>query len=167
MMHTSDEQQEATSVELKPYTERGFAKTAVSAVIALLRLFLSDTLAKRVACIVLLAAGMPDSRIAVLTETGERTVRRYRKELSNAAAEEDVTRLLSIKKPSRTRSKTWGMQEEILDEIDRHNCRTRQEAAQIIKEKFGIELSVTAVGKLLKKGGSSNGSADHSQPKQT
>lgn len=31
-------------------------------------------------------------------------------------------------------------------------CRTRQKAARIIRDKSGTELSVTAVGRLLKKG---------------
>ena len=62
--------------------------------------------------------------------------------------EEDVAKLLSIKSGSGKKSKTFEFEAEILKEIEKNNYHTRQQIADMIKEKFHIQISVSAVGRL-------------------
>ena len=116
-------------------------------VIQFLQFFLPVTLAKRLVAIVLLAAGIPVPRVTELTGLCDRSTRGLLKSMQ----EEDVDKLLSIKRGSGKKSKTFGHEAEILKEIEKNNYHTRQQIADMIKEKFHIQVSVSAVGRLLKK----------------
>ena len=116
-------------------------------VIQFLQFFLPVTLAKRLVAIVLLAAGIPVPRVTELTGLCDRSTRGLLKSMQ----EEDVAKLLSIKRGSGKKSKTFGLEAEILKEIEKNNYHTRQQIADMIKEKFHIQVSVSAVGRLLKK----------------
>ena len=65
--------------------------------------------------------------------------------------EKDIESLLVIKGGSEQKSKISGVVEEILKELEQNNYHTRQQIADMIKEKFQIQISVSAVGKFLKK----------------
>ena len=65
--------------------------------------------------------------------------------------EEDIGNLLVIKKGSGQKSKISGVEAEILKELEQNNYHTCQQIADMIKEKFQIQISVSAVGKFLKK----------------
>lgn len=116
-------------------------------VIQFLQFFLPVTLAKRLVAIVLLAAGIPVPRVTELTGLCDRSTRGLLKSMR----EEDVEKLLSIKSGSGKKSKTFEFEAEILKEIEKNNYHTRQQIADMIKEKFHIQVSVSAVGRLLKK----------------
>ena len=116
-------------------------------VIQFLQFFLPVTLAKRLVAIVLLAAGIPVPRVTELTGLCDRSTRGLLKSMR----EEDVAKLLSIKSGSGKKSKTFEFEAEILKEIEKNNYHTRQQIADMIKEKFHIQVSVSAVGRLLKK----------------
>ena len=116
-------------------------------VIQFLQIFLPVTLAKRLVAIVLLAAGVPVPCVTELTGLCDRSTRGLLKSMR----EEDVAKLLSIKSGSGKKSKTSGLEEEILKEIEKNNYHTRQQIADMIEEKFHIQVSVSAVGRLLKK----------------
>ena len=116
-------------------------------VIQFLQIFLPVTLAKRLVAIVLLVAGVPVPRVTELTGLCDRSTRGLLKSMR----EEDVAKLLSIKSGSGKKSKTSGFEEEILKEIEKNNYHTRQQIADMIEEKFHIQVSVSAVGRLLKK----------------
>ena len=66
-------------------------------------------------------------------------------------AEKDISGLLTLKNGSGSRSKTKGLEEEIIAEVERGNYHTRQQIADMIEEKFQVKVSVTAVARLLKK----------------
>lgn len=100
----------------------------------------------------LLALGIPDKRVVELVGLADRTVRGLRKQVKACQSPGDVGALLTIKKPQKTRSKAQGLEDQTFEELEKHHIRTRKEAAAIIQEVFGIELSVWAVGRLLKKG---------------
>lgn len=122
-------------------------RAIVKRVIEFLQAFLPVTLAKRVVAIVLLAADVPVERVTELTGVCGRSTRGLRK----AMREEDAGSLLTIKRGSGKKSKTFGLETEILQEIEQNNYHTRQQIADMIQEKFHIQVSVTAVGRLLKK----------------
>ena len=105
------------------------------------------TLAKRLAAMILLAAGVSVPRVTELSGLCDRSTRG----LLKAMGEEDVGNLLTIKRGSGKKSKTFGLEREILQEIEKNNYHTRQQIADMIKEKFHVQVSVTAVGRLLKK----------------
>lgn len=119
----------------------------IKKVIEFLQLFLPATLAKRIVAIILLAAGVPTPQVVELSGLCDRSTRGLLKSLR----EKDATELLSIKRGSGKKSKTSGLEAEILAEIESHNYHTRQQIADMIKEKFHVQVSVATVGRLLKK----------------
>jgi len=119
----------------------------IKKVIEFLQVLLPITLAKRLVAIVLLAAGVPVPRVTELSGLCDRSTRG----LLKAMGEEDIGSLLTIKKGFGQKSKSFGLEKEILQEIEKNNYHTRQQIADMIQEKFHIQVSVTAVGRLLKK----------------
>lgn len=119
----------------------------IKKVIEFLQVLLPLTLAKRLVAMVLLAADVPVERVTELTGLCDRSTRGLRK----AMGEEEVESLLTIKRGSGKKSKTFGLETEILQEIEKNNYHTRQQIADMIQEKFHVQVSVTAVGRLLKK----------------
>lgn len=121
--------------------------TIIKKVLEFLELFVPITIAKRLVAIVLLAAGVSTLRVTELTGLCDRSARGLLKSMR----EKDISELLKIKKGGGKKSKTNGIETEIIEEIEKNNYHTRQQIADMIKEKFCIEISVSSVGKLLKK----------------
>ena len=115
-------------------------------VIKFLKLFMPETLVKRVLSIVLISAGLENSRVTELTGYCDRSVRSLRKEMAGG----DISRLLKVGGGGR-KSKTAGIENEIIAELEKGNYHTRQQIADMIHEKFHISISPSAVGKFLKK----------------
>ena len=132
---------------LNPYADRLDGSGIIKKVIAFLQLFMPVTLAKRAVAMVLLAAGLSSPRVTELTGLCDRSTR----ELLKSIQEQDAASLLSIKAGSGRKSKVSGLEGEIIAEIGKDNYHTRQQIADMIKEKFHVSLSVSSVGKLLKK----------------
>lgn len=130
-------------------------KTIIKKVIEFLQVLMPVTLAKRLVAMVLLAAGVPVPRVTELTGLCNRSTRGLLKSM----VEEEVGSLLTIKRGSGKKSKTNGLEAEILQEIEKNNYHTRQQIADMIQEKYHVQVSVTAVGRLLKKTGSKSGRA--------
>jgi transposase len=116
-------------------------------IISFLLVFAPKTLVKRTVAMILLTADVPIPRVVALSGLCERSVR----ELKRAMAEKDVSSLLTLKNGSGSRSKTKGLEDEIIAEVERGNYHTRQQIADMIEKKFQIKVSVTAVARLLKK----------------
>lgn len=135
--------------EIKSKEERACIENTaiIKKVIEFLQVFLPVTLAKRLVAIILLAAGVPTARVTELSGLCDRSTRGLRK----AMVEEEVESLLTMKRGSGKKSKTFGLEREILQEIEKNNYHTRQQIADMIEEKFHVQVSVTAVGRLLKK----------------
>lgn len=119
----------------------------IQKVIGFLLLFIPKTLAKRVVAIVLLTADVPISRTVELSGVCDKTVRRLLKCLK----ENETDNLFTLRNGSGSRSKTKGLESEILEEIEKNNYHTQRQIADMIKEKFGISLSLPSVAKFLKK----------------
>ena len=123
------------------------AINVMKGVLQFLSLFLPITLAKRLVSMVLLAADVPVSRVTELTGLCDRSTRALKKSMR----EEAVADLLKLKQGSGKKSKTADVESEIVAELEQNNYHTRQQIADMIWEKFHIKISVSAVGKLLKK----------------
>ena len=116
-------------------------------IVSFLLVFAPKTLAKRIVAMILLAADVPIPRVVELSGLCERSVR----ELKRAMAEKDVSGLLTLKNGSGSRSKTKGLEDEIIAEAERGHYHTRRQIADMIEDKFQVKVSVTAVAGLLKK----------------
>lgn len=122
-------------------------KHVMSGIVNFLLIFIPKTLVKRIAAMILLSADVPTLRVMELSGLCERSVRGLKRDMQ----EKDVSSLLSIKNGSGSRSKTKGLEEEIIAEVEKGNYHTRRQIADMIEEKFHIRISVTAVARLLKK----------------
>ena len=130
-----------------PYGRSKNGHVIVRKVIEFLQLFIPKTLAKRVVAMVLLSAGVPTAYVTELTGLCDRSTRGLLKSMQ----EEEIGVLLSIKRGSGQKSKTSGIEAEIVMEIEKGNYHTRQQIADMIEEKFHVRVSVATVGRLLKK----------------
>ena len=130
-----------------PYGKSQNGLVIVRKIIEFLQLFMPMTLARRVVAMVLLSAGVPTSYVTELTGLCDRSTRGLLKSMQ----EEDMESLLSIKSGSGRKSKTSDVEAKIVAEIEKGNYHTRQQIADMIKEKFDVSVSVATVGRLLKK----------------
>ena len=81
-----------------------------------------------------------------LTGYGESTIRKLKSDMRKKSLSE----ILTIRGGGR-KAKSADVENEILDEIEKGNYHTRQQIADMIKDKFNITVTVTAVSRLLKK----------------
>ena len=128
------------------------AKGIIGIILNVLLLFMPLTLAKRVVSIILIAAGTPIPCIVELTGLTDRSV----KFLGRTMRDGDTSRLLEFKKGRGRKCKTADVEGQILAELEKGNYHTRQQIADMIQEKFHISISVSTVGRLLKKTGYGN-----------
>ena len=122
------------------------SEAIMDAVISFLAVFMPITLVRRTLSLVLIAAGLDNGTIHRLTGYGQSTIRKLKADMR----EKSVPDLLTIRGGGR-KSKSSGIEDEILSELESGNYHTRQQVADMIKDKFGISMSVSAVGKFLKK----------------
>jgi transposase len=89
---------------------------------------------------------MENKKISQITGFCEKTVKSVKKRLD----EEDITSLFKIGGGGR-KSKYAEVEASIVDEMNRNQYHSRQQIVDMIYEKHGLKVSVSAVGKLLKK----------------
>ena len=128
----------------KPLSNPSFITEAV---IQFLKIFMPETLAKRIVSIVLIAVGIPNPNITERTGLSDRTIWTLKKAIKNG----NIGDLFVVRHRSGRPGKAKGFEHEITLELEKSNYHTRQQVADMIFEKFGIKMSVSAVGKLLKK----------------
>lgn len=121
--------------------------SVIQKVIDFLLLFIPKTLAKRVVAIILLAADVPVPQVVELSGVCDRTVRGILKSLKKG----ETDGLFTLRNGSGSRSKTKGIEAEILEELENNNYHTQRQIADMIKDKFGISISLPAVARFLKK----------------
>ena len=122
------------------------AENIIIEILSFLQLFLCQTLAKRIACMLLLAVAIPNARIAELLDLSERTVRDLKKAL-------EAGKICSqfIVKGGGSKSKIADIEDIVIEEIENNHYTCRQQIADMIYEKHGVKISVSGVGRLLKK----------------
>ena len=139
-----------------------YAKANVAKVIAFLRLFMPETLAKRIVCIVLLAVGVASDEVAGITGFCEKTVKSISKKMNTDNA--DCLFLIS---GGGRKGKLANIEEAIVEEIEQGEYHSKQQIVDMIQEKHGIGTSLAAVGRLLKKTRSGSRNAARSRQKRT
>ena len=112
-----------------------------------LQMFMPEVLAKRVVSVILIALGIENNRITELTGLSDRSIWRLKSDMNNGSMEDLFSTGYGIGRPGKAK----GYESVIAEELEKNNYHTRQQIADMIKEKFGISMSVSAVGKLLKK----------------
>jgi len=118
----------------------------IGKVLIFLRLFMCETLAKRVIGIVLIALGLPENRVAELSELCEKSVGTLKKRLEN----DELDSMFHIAGGGRKR-KLADFEGYIVEEINSGTFHTHQQIADMIQEKYGIKVSLPVIGRLLKK----------------
>ena len=120
----------------------------MEAVISFLSIFMPITLVKRVLSLVLIAVGLDNQNIHRLTGYGDSTIRKLRSDMRKKS----ISELLVIRGGGR-KAKSDGIENDILNELEKGNYHTQQQIADMVKEKFNVTMSVSAVSRLLKKNG--------------
>jgi transposase len=118
----------------------------VKQVINFLRLFMCETLAKRIMGMVFIAVGVSNSRITELTGLCDKSVRALKKSLESG----EIETLFEIGRGGRKR-KLQGIEESIIEEITKNTYHSQQQIADMVLEKYGIKVSLPAIARLLKK----------------
>jgi len=112
-----------------------------------LQMFLTDTLAKRIVSMILIAIGIKDDRVATAVGLSERSIWALRKAMVGG----DIESLLEVGSGSGRPRKAKDLECAIVEELEKNNYHTRQQVSDMILEKFGVVMSVSTVGRLLKK----------------
>jgi transposase len=123
----------------------------ISKVLIFFRLFMCETLVKRVIGIVLVAVGLPDSRVAELASLSEKSVSTLKKKLEGG----ELDNMFHVAGGGRKR-KLADVEGSILEEISNGTFHSQQQIADMIEEKYGIKVSLPVIGRLLKKTESSD-----------
>jgi transposase len=97
--------------------------------------------------VVLIAVGVANDRIAEATGLSDRRIWMLKKEIHSG----NLDNLFVVEHGGGRVGKATGFESAIVEELEKNNYHTRQQVADMIFEKFGIRMSVSAVGKLLKK----------------
>ena len=121
--------------------------SVIQKVFDFLLLFIPKILAKRVVAIILLTADVPVSRVVELSGACERTVRGLLRSLKKG----ETDSLFTLRSGAGSRSKTKGIETEILKELENSSYHTQRQIAGMIKDKSGISISLPAVARFLKK----------------
>ena len=136
--------QESKNSYMKTERER---RVSIEAVLQFLQLFLPATISRKVVSVILLAAGLSVTEVAEMTGLSSRSVQ----STGRAIKDGSISSILVRKKNSGRKRKTAGVEEQIVAELEQGNYHTRQQIADMIREKFQITVSLPAVGRLLKK----------------
>jgi transposase len=116
-------------------------------IIRFLQMFLTDTLAKRIVGMILIAVGVRDDQVAAATGTSERSIWALRKAMVGG----NIGDLLELGHGSGRPRKAKDIEGAIAEELGKNNYHTRQQIADMVLEKFGVVMSISTVGRLLKK----------------
>jgi transposase len=137
-----------TLYEPKTYDDpTGTRAKLIKEIIAFLELFIPSILARRITSVLLLLAGVPHDRVAEWTGSCDRSIRQWMKQISSG----DTDKLLTVSTGAGRKSKFVNIEEQVLADIESGNYHTLQKIADMVKEKYNIEVSLMAVSRLLKK----------------
>jgi transposase len=108
---------------------------------------MTETMAKRIVGLIFIAVGIPNARIIELTGLSDRSVWNFKKAIISG----NIDSLFVAGHRSGRTGKAKGIESAIAEELEKNNYHTRRQVADMILDKFGISMSVSAVGRLLKK----------------
>lgn len=119
----------------------------IKAISSYLQLFISPVIVRRIISVILIIAGVRNPKITELTGLSERGVINLKNQLMN----DDITNLFEIKAGRGRKSKIKDVESQIVEEIEKGNYQTLQQIADMIQEKFEINVSLMSVSRLVKK----------------
>ena len=119
----------------------------IKAISSYLQLFISPVIARRIISAILIIAGVRNPKITELTGLSERGVYDLKKQLMS----NDLDNLFEIKAGRGRKSKLKDIEFQIVEEIENGNYQTLQQIADMIQEKFEINVSLMSVSRLVKK----------------
>ena len=122
------------------------AEQIIGKVLIFIRLFVCETLAKRVVAMVLIAVGVPDSRVSELIGLCDKSVGTLKKGIENG----ELDSMFHIAGGGR-KGKLADVEGSIVEEIKKGAFHSQQQIADMIQEKYGIKVSLPVIGRLLKK----------------
>jgi len=125
----------------------GIKSILIKEIIDFLQLFIPSSLAKRITSVLLLLAGVPHARVSEWTGSCDRSVWEWNKLIST----ENTEKLFMIGNGSGRKSKFADIEPQVLKEIETGNYHTQQQIADMVKEKFDVQVSLISVSRLLKK----------------
>jgi transposase len=127
--------------------DHDIAARMIGKIINFLRNVMTETLAKRIVGIILIAAGIPNDRAAKLTGLCDRSVRELRKKIKDGKAGDELFHVGG----GGGKGKLKDIERLIIEKIETNNYHTQQEIAGMVYDEYGIKVHRTVVGKLLKK----------------
>ena len=130
------------------YTYTGQFDSWVPATREFLESLMPETLSKRTASALLIAAGLGNEKIVELTGLCIRSVRALRKLMEE---QEATSAIFAIKPGSGRKKKTEGIEDEVFAELDKGECKNYQQVVGILKEKFGLEATRQLAARLVKR----------------
>ena len=122
------------------------ANQIIKKVINFLKVFMPETLAKRIVSMILLAVGVEKTRITELTGLCSRSIHSLKKAMETG----EVENQFKIGGGGRKR-KLQNVETAVIEEVEQNNYHSLQQIADMIYEKHSIKISAKTVGRLLKK----------------
>ena len=119
----------------------------IKAINSYLQLFISPVIARRIISAILIIAGVRNPKITELTGLSEHGICDLKKLLMN----DDTDNLFKIRAGRGRKSKIKDIESQIVEEIEKENYQTLQQIADMIQEKFKINVSLMTVSRLVKK----------------
>ena len=114
---------------------------------------MTKTIAIRVVCLILIAFGVENKKIASLVGCSDRTVRNLRNKIRGLSTKE-LPSLLEFKKGSGRQSKVTAEHEKsIIEEVDKNNYSTQIQIINWAKEKLNLVLGRNTLSRILRKYG--------------
>ena len=133
--------------KLSPDDRQLIALRIVKAISSYLQLFISPVVVRRIISALLIVAGIHSTDITELTGLSERGIR----DLKNQLLDDNIDSLFEIKSGRGRKSKLKDIEKQIIEETEKGNYQTLQQIADMVKEKYGISVSIMAISRLLKK----------------
>ena len=123
------------------------SRACIEVVLRFLQVFIPETTARKLICVILIATGVSVTRIRELVGLSDRSIQ----SAGRAVRDGSIGSILAHKKTSGRKRKTVNVEEQIFAELENGNYHSRQQIADMIKEKFKITVSLSAVRRFLKK----------------
>ena len=119
----------------------------VDSICSFLQLFISPVIARRLISAILIIAGVRSSEITRLTGLCERSVRNLKNQLVTG----NTDGLFEVNGGRGRKSKFKDIESQIVKKKEKGNYQTLQQIADMVNDKFDINVSIMAVSRLLKK----------------
>jgi transposase len=120
----------------------------IEKIMKFLEMFMCKTLVKRLVSLVLAAMEIPEAKITEMTGLCNKSVRTLKKTVKSG----NIDALFVVGGGGR-KAILKDVEASVVEELNSSNYHSKQQIADMIKEKYGLSLSISSVSNLLKKTG--------------